>query len=270
VTSDAYWPDIARNWERVGPPLRPTALDLAAYREAFGDKPEPRAVILGVTPEIYGLPWPAGADVVAVDHTLGMIDAVWPGPPGRAICADWTRIPLEPASRDVALCDGGLHLLSNPHGQVALAESLLQLLAPHGTFVARLFVPGVLPETASAVLDDLFGGLVPNVNVLKLRLAMALQRDASSGVELAAVWSALFGSGTTSDELAARIGWDPVDLATLDSYRDCRTRYYFVTVAEVNDLFCGREGGFELVNVATPSYELGERCPVVTLRRLAA
>lgn len=270
MTTHAYWPDIATNWEKVGPPLRPTAADLAAYCEVLANQAEPRAAILGVTPEIYRLPWPAGADVVAIDHTLAMIDAVWPGPPGRAICADWTQMPLEPASRNVALCDGGLHLLSNPQGQAALVHSLLHVLAPEGIFVARLFVPSIRPESADAVIDDLLCGKVPNVNVLKLRMAMALQDEASSGVELAEVWSALLGSGMRSDELAVRIGWDPGDLAAFDSYRDCRTRYHFVTLAEVISFFCGDPGGFELVNVRTPPYELGERCPTVTLRRLAA
>jgi SAM-dependent methyltransferase len=270
VTTHAYWSDVARRWDKVGPPLRPTAPDLASYREALGHRAKPRAVILGVTPEIYRLPWPPGSDVVAIDHTLGMIEAVWPGPPERAICADWTRMPLPPASRDVALCDGGLHLLSHPHGQAALVDNLLRVLAPEGMFVCRLFVPGARPETAGAVIDDLLGGQVSNINVLKLRLAMALQDEASSGVELAAVWSALFGSGASAIELADKIGWDPVDLAALDSYRDCGTRYHFVTLAEVRELFCGHPGGFEQVAVSTPSYELGERCPTVTFRRLAA
>jgi SAM-dependent methyltransferase len=270
VTAHAYWPDIAKKWEKVGPPLRPTAPDLAAYLEALGHKAEPRAVMLGVTPEIYRLPWPPGADVVAIDHTLGMIEAVWPGPRGRAVCGDWTKMPLERASRDVALCDGGLHLLSSPRGQAALVDNLLRVLAPAGIFVLRVFAPDVRPETADTVIDDLLAGKVSNVNVLKLRLAMALQGDASSGVMLAAVWSSLFGSGIGYGELADRIGWDPIELATLDSYRECRTRYHFVTLSEVIELFCNRRGGFELVNVRTPSYELGERCPTVTLRRPAA
>ena len=269
MTSQSYWPDIAKRWDKVGPPLRPTAPDLDAYGEALGRTVKHRAVILGVTPELYRLSSP-GADVVAVDHTLGMIDAVWPGPPGRAIYGDWTKMPLAPASRNVALCDGGFHLLSSPHGQAALVDNLRHVLAPGGIFVVRLFVPSLRPETADAVVDDLLTGKVSNVNVLKLRLAMALQREASSGVELATVWASLFGSGMTSRELAEQTGWDPADVVALDSYRDCPTRYSFVSLAEVTELFCRRTGGFEVVAVRTPPYDLGERCPTVTLRKLTA
>src|SRR5207248_8807639 len=89
-----HWTEIARQWERVGPPLRPCAEDVAIYQSevdrwsrAHG---APRALILGVTPELYRLRWPAGTDLAAADHTRSMIDAVWPGPRSAVVCADWT------------------------------------------------------------------------------------------------------------------------------------------------------------------------------------
>lgn len=268
MTIPSHWPDIARRWEAVGAPLRPSAPDLAAYEAAGRARPGDRLLMLGVTPEIYHLPWPSGADILAVDHTMTMIDSVWPGPRSAAVCADWTAMSLAQGSRHLALCDGGLHLLTHPHGQAALVRNLARVLVPGGIFALRLFVPPSCPETAAEVISDTVAGKVASVNVLKLRLAMALQDNPSDGVQLAGVWAALFGGGMDPADLALSTGWDPADLSTLDSYRDCAALYHFVTLGQVEQLFCTDPGGFEMVSVTTQSYELGERCPTVVLRRL--
>lgn len=270
MTAGGYWREMARRWEKVGAPLRPSGPDLAAY-QAVVDADRGRSVVmLGVTPEIYHLKWPPGTDIVALDHTIGMIDSVWAGPRGRALCADWRRMSLAPASRALAVCDGGLHLLSVPDGQAALVQNLARVLSPGGIFALRCFVPPLEPEPATAVIDELHAGKVANVNLLKLRLAMALQQDPRHGVELGRVWGALFGGGVDPVKLAGRAGWHPGEMSALDSYRDCPTRYHFVTLTEVEELFCRDPGGFEMVSVITPSYDLGERCPVVMLRRSLA
>jgi len=260
-----HWAEIARRWALVGPPLRPSPEDVARYAEVVA----PRGLILGVTPEIFHLPWPDGADVLALDHTRAMIEAVWPGPPGAAVCADWTDMPLEPASRDVALCDGGIHLLAWPEGQAAMVENLARVVVGGGLVALRLFTPPVEPETPAAVLDDLLGGRVANLNVLKLRLGMALQPDPAEGVALASVYAALTEVALPDGlpALAESIGWDVEHLLAIESYRDSPNRYYFVSFEQVRDLFCVDPGGFDLVSVQVAGYDLGDRCPLLVLRR---
>ena len=71
--SASHWPSMARAWQRAGSPLRPSPEDVAGYTRAIQDWIDlhgaPRVLLLGVTPEIYRLPWPAGHDLLAVDHT---------------------------------------------------------------------------------------------------------------------------------------------------------------------------------------------------------
>jgi len=66
-----HWAEIARRWAEVGPPLRPSAEDLAFYRRAgrlTRERGAPRVLLLGVTPELYRLPWPDGTDLLARSH----------------------------------------------------------------------------------------------------------------------------------------------------------------------------------------------------------
>lgn len=251
-------------------PLRPGDEPFRAERP--GSSPSemrrpPRALILGVTPELYRLPWPAGADVLAADHTQEMIDAVWPGPREAAIHADWTALPLPDGSRDIVLCDGGIHLLTHPQAHEQLVRSVRRVLAPGGVCVLRLFVPPAQREAPGTVLQDLAAGRMSSLNVLKLRLAMSMQPSPGEGVQLSGVWDAVHRAEPDSERLAARLGWTLEHLLAINTYRDCPRRYHFVSVDEVRALFCASPGGFAMESVHVPTYELGERCPIVVFRR---
>jgi SAM-dependent methyltransferase len=265
------WPEIARQWQQIGPPLQPRAEDVGFVREAAlerGRRPKPpRVLLLGVTPELYRLPWPKGTDFLAVDRTQAMIDVVWPGPSDSVQCADWLAMALPDASRDVVLCDGGLHLLAHPEEQRRLVRSLAGVLSDQGLCILRLYVPPVRRESPDAVLDDLLAGRIPNLNILKLRLWMSLLDSAAEGVELGAVWSAIHEVAPDLEGLASKIGWPAEHVLAINTYRGSTARYHLVTVDQVSEMFCSSPGGFELVDLRVPSYELGEQCPTIVLRR---
>jgi hypothetical protein len=265
------WPEMARQWQQVGPPLRPAPQDVAfcedAVREWAANGGAPRVLLLGVTPELYRLPWPKGTDFLAVDRTQAMIDLVWPGPKEAAKCTDWLALALPDGSRDVVLCDGGLHLLAYPREQRQLARLLGGILSDQGLCILRLFVPPPQRESPDAVLEDLLAGRVPNLNVLKLRLWMSMLDGAEKGVELGAVWNAIHEAAPDPAELASRIGWPLEHMRVINAYRGSAVRYHFVTVDKALDMFCNSPGGFEVHSVRVPSYELGGQCPTVVLRR---
>jgi SAM-dependent methyltransferase len=267
-----HWSDIAKQWSQVGPPLRPSPEDIdlftAVVEKYSSDVAELRALILGVTPELYHLKWPRDAKVLAVDHTKAMIDVIWPATPQAVICGQWTDLPLETGSVDLALCDGGFQLLSHPDGQARLVRSLHRILAPAGCCVFRLFVPPEKKETADEVLADLSAAKISNLNILKLRLAMAMQIDAGQGVQLANVWNEIHRVEPDFPALAARLGWTLEHLLAINTYRDCAKRYHFLNVAGVCEMFCQNPGGFAVERFDVPSYELGERCPTIVFRRI--
>jgi hypothetical protein len=265
------WEKNALNWRLMGPPLRPDYEDVALYiqavREWNGNSTASRVLLLGVTPELYGMPWPEGTDFLAADRSEAMIEAVWPGPKGAALLTEWLDIKLPRGSRDIVLCDGGLHVLSYPEEQTRLVQILRNIVPNGGLCVFRLFLPPEHRESPDAVIDDLLAGKVPDLNVLKFRLWMALSNSASEGVEMATVYRVVHDVVGGIDPLAERTGWSIEHTRAINSSQDLKARLFFPTLDEVIDLFCGGENGFEMHRLLVPTYELGEQCPTIVLRR---
>jgi len=264
------WGEIARKWRLLGPPLRPSPEDIRFCEDAVGERVRrrgaPRVLLLGVTPELYRLRWPEGTDFLAVDGTRAMIEAVWPGPREAVRCEDWLEMVLPDASRDIVLCDGGLNLLAYPEEQRRLVGILRGVLCEEGLCILRIFVPPAGRESPDVILKDLLDGKVPNLNILKLRLWMALQQSPSEGVELDTLWRTIHAAAGDLEALALRIGWPVEHTLAVNAYRGSTARYYLGTLDEVTELFCGA-GGFEVLQVHVPSYERGEQCPTVVFRR---
>ncbi len=276
VKKARHWHNVAllwKQWVQLGSPLRPSAQDLSFFTDAINywvrKKVVCRALILGVTPELYNLPWPQRTEVLVADFSANMINHVWPGPRNSAICAEWTNLPLENNSCDIVLCDGGLNLLSYPDGQCKLIRTLQRIVVPGGLCIFRLFVPPRKSETVEEVLQDMLDAKIPKVNVLKLRLWMALQKDVAQGVQMKKVWDEVFRVAPDFDRLALKTGWPIEHLLTINSFKDNPARNYFLNTDEVQNLFCKMPGGFEFLAVHVPEYERGECCPTVVFRRAA-
>jgi len=267
----AHWAELARLWARLGPPLRPSQEDAASYIAAMACRADasvaPRALILGVTVEICRLPWPRGTHLLALDHTEAMIHGVWPGERSATICGDWLAMPLTAACRDVVCCDGGVAALPYPSGTSRLATSLQHVLVPGGVCALRLYVPPRKREPVSAVLEQLLAGRIASLNLLKLRLGMALQADPRCGVELRHIWNVLHDAAPDVAGLAVRAGWSLDHLSAIDAYRDNPVRYYFPTVEEVLAAFAASAPTLTLQQLRWPSYALGECCPTLILRK---
>ena len=267
-----HWRETARRWQQLGPPLRPAAQDLDFFSDLIQEWSRhhgpPRVLLLGVTPEIYHLSWPEGTSFLAVDKSQSMIDAVWPGPQEAVQCVDWLSLTLPDNSRDIVLCDGGLHLLAYPQEQRKLVRILHAILSDQGLFILRLYAPPPQQESPEVVLGDLMEGKIPNLNVLKLRLGMSLMESTAVGVRLGMIWQVLNEAAPDLEKLASRIGWSGEHIMPINTFRNSTDRFYFVTVNQVTELFSINPGGFEVQGLRVPSsYGLSEQCPTIVLRR---
>jgi hypothetical protein len=268
-----YWDKISRQWEHIVPPLKPTEDDLAAYAAAIAEWNDEygrplRALILGATPQLYHLPWPEGTDLLAVDKSQSILENVWPGVPGTALCADWTTMDLPAASRNIVLGDGVMTFFTKAECQRLVMERLRSIVVPGGIVILRLFVPPVRQESRSLVLSDLAAGRIGNLSQLKLRLWMALLDKPEDGVRLGDVWDAVHSVALDQAAFADAIGWPREHFAAINSYRNSSERYWFFSLEEARNLLAGSGSGFEWRAAHVPSYPLGECCPTIILRHV--
>ena len=263
-----YWHTIAAHWNNVGHPLRPNAQDIDGFTSLLnlpGNRPL-RILILGVTPELYGIHWPNGSEILAADRSEPMIKAIWPGPPDTAFTANWTALPFDAASFDAVLCDGGLHLQRYPTGQRQIAESIARILKPNGRFLIRLFALPDSPESPEQVFSDLHAGRIPSLHIFKLRLAMALQKNPESGVILNSVYARVIEEIDNLDALQELTGWPANEISSLSSYDASTTRYSFLNRAQSIQTLCA-QGKLALHGQVANPYPLGERCPILSFRK---
>jgi SAM-dependent methyltransferase len=274
--SHDHWNQHARQWQFVGPPLRPTAEDVELFEQLVDEgvpharepRHPPRAALLGVTPELAAMRWPEGTRLAAFDRCPGMLAEIWPraslGPSAAAVRADWRELPVADATFDVVIGDGCYTLVDCSAGYRAVGAAVARALAPGGAFVMRFFVR---PETPESV-DDVFAGLraatIGSFHAFKWRLAMALHGALDQGVRVAEVWKAWHEHEGDADALAARLGWRAAEVRTIDAYRNADARYTFPTLAEARAILSLH---FVEETCRFGSYELGERCPTLRLRR---
>ena len=93
---------------------------------------------------------------------------------------------------------------------------------------------------------------------------MALQVSDVSGVVLDSVWCAFRDGSPSSAALAASTGWAVPTIETIEAYRGATSRYFFPTLRQLRRLIAP---WFIELACEIPTYELGERCPTLTLER---
>ncbi len=270
--NEGHWTQMAPFWRFVGPPLRPAAEDIAAFHSAITDWQNnhdvpPRALMLGVTPELYSMKWPMHTELKALDGSRQMIDAVWPGPKASAIVGSWTEIPLANKSLDVVVCDGGFGMLRYPDKQRELLAEVRRLLVPGGIFAVRLFSPVGRTGTVIDIFEDLTAGRIASLDALKLRLWGALHGSPSAGVQPRTVVAAIRDFVGDFDHLARDHGWALAHVRALGLHLESQATYYLTEAKTVIQMACDELGSFRSLGINHPSYELGDCCPLVTLQR---
>ena len=267
---DDYWVKPAQSWALRASPLRPSPEDVGIYEHEFrrwhaAMLPVPlHALLLGVTPEIAAMSWPAGAQLLAADLSRPMIRGVWPGAAlgHMAVCADWLDLPLPDRTQDLVLGDGSFSALTGD-AYTAMVESLRRIVCRQGLVLMRFFTRPDRSEAPADAFADLSAGRIGSFHAFKWRLAMALHGSLDAGVRLADIWDAWHDAVPDPQEVARERGWPLPVVLTIDDFRGSATRYTFPTLSEAR---AAMADGFEEVSCRFPTYELGERCPILAFR----
>ena len=263
------WNKHSLRWQRIGPPLRPCGQDIDVLQRLVAEKcaaigcAAPRALLLGVTPEIVLMRWPPETRLLALDCHPGMIKNVWPDNRtvgAVAACGNWTRMPVADDACDVGVSDCCFTSLPHPEGYAALTRELRRVLGRNGVFAMRAFVRPEVPEPVGTVLDDLRAGRIGNFHVFKWRLAMALHGDLATGVRLADIWNAWHNAVPEPAALADKMNWPIETVRTIDAYRGSDGCFTFPRLEELRNALSAH---FSEAACLYPDYELGDRCPTM-------
>ena len=265
------WNDTASRFDDWGPPLRPCPEDIRIMLEMISDwhrlngTAKPRVFLCGVTPEIVLMSWPFPIDLIGMDQAESMVQKVWPGDqPGirRGVVGNWLASGLAAGSQDIVVGDGGFAFCTFPDAEKALMAELRRVLAPSGLFLYRHFAQLEAPEKLDEVISAAKLGAIGSFHAFKWRLAMALQMGGASGVRQQEIWQAWMHAGI-DPSLLPQPGWSERAVSTIDLYEGKEARLYFPTVREFTALMAE---AYTDIEVRYPTYELGERCPIIAAR----
>lgn len=266
----AVWKKHADQWQWVGAPLRPTPEDgqlmLQLAQSALSGKSIAHVVVLGVTPEVVHLPWPAQAQLQAFDHSAEMIAKVWR--PHAQVASSvqqvrWEAMPLPGRSVDLLVGDGSLAALPHLQTYRDVLTEVGRVIRPDGVLVVRCFIRPDQPETLETVAHAALSGQIRSFHALKWRVAMAQGLGEDFSVPVVGIRSAFNDIFPDRDHLARLTGWARETIDTIDVYAGTDTRYTFPTLAALRQACAPR---FEVADVRHGHYELAERCPTICFR----
>lgn len=261
---------MAQHWGDWGSPLRPSRADIDFVRGAVAEwqaetkVDSAKALLLGVTPEYASIEHGFPVELLGMDRSPRMIQAVWPGDvPGRrrAAVGDWFQSGLPDHSQDIIIADGSF-VFFDPKGMRQLTSTVAQLLKPNGIFICRLFAAPAVRESVERVVAAARAGEIENFHIFKWRVAMALQTDVEHGVEQHDIWEAVNAAEFNRAALP-QPGFSEGAMSTIRFYERKTATLHFPTLAQFGNLV---GNAFASVRSEYLSYPLAERCPFVVAR----
>ena len=267
----AYWDQRSLNWQ-VASPISPQDGDIRFYEAraegcAHGGQAL-RALMLGVTPPIAGMRWPAGTQLVAVDWSQGMMRNVfprWNAPPRCGLVrADWRQMPVRAGSIDFVVGDGCYSTFADAAGHARLNEEAARTLRPGGELCVRSHRRLDSSPGLEAIFQPLLEGRLRNLDMFRWLLAMAMHGESSGGVRLGDVWEAWHAHIPDVPSAQAALGWTDQAVANMERWKGAATRYFFPSLAQLHELAAPH---FDVESCELPNYAFGEHFPRLVLRR---
>jgi hypothetical protein len=262
----SHWDKHAMQWHNIGVPLRPSNIDIQIMQswlqEIWNEQSLPfNVLILGSTPELAAMSWPKNTCLFSIDSNISMIKSVllktkMSVPPVVSV-GDWLKLPFPDTFFHLVIGDGCYTTLDESNYE-PLSYEILRVLHPTGYFFMRFFIKPQSNESIKTVHTDFLAGKITNFHVLKWRIAMALHPSLNKGVSLNAIWQMW---AQNFKEYNSNY-WPHETTSTIDNYKDNTALYTFPTFDELTTKL---DVAFTRLNLHTPNYLLGERCPILKL-----
>jgi len=223
-------------------------------------------IILGVTPEVVQLPWPSNACLHAYDHSADMIASVWRPHfrnPSFVHQVRWQSMPLSEESVDLVIGDGCFSVLPCADEYRAVFDEAARVLKPFGRVVLRCFIRPELSESLEDIVTAVYNGQIGSFHALKWRVAMAIKPEHEFNIAVSDIYAAFNNYFPDRKQLAEFTGWPSEAIDTIEAYKVNDVRYTFPTMSELKLLLLPF---FNIVDIRHGSYELADRCPILSLQ----
>jgi SAM-dependent methyltransferase len=259
--SESHWSEYYRRWSRLTPPLRPNEEVRDCIRGIIADHDQ-RVLLLGVTPELVDI----GDELIGVDHSATMIAHIWPGDTERrrVVKGEWLALDFPPGHFSAAVGDGCLSVLTFPAGYQTLCGQLARVVRPGGKLVFRMFRTPEIGEPVAAVCHRAMKGQIRSFHAFKWHLAMAIVAEAGDpNIRVERIREVFNEAFPDRASLARAAGWREEDIATIDVYKGSWDVYSFPTWEQFRRAIPDALTNLQFISAG--SYELAERCPLVTM-----
>ncbi|HVN77288.1 MAG TPA: methyltransferase domain-containing protein [Thermoanaerobaculaceae bacterium] len=267
---EATWEHLASVWDTRRPPARPSPQDTALLErmvaEALAGRTAPRALMLGVTPEIATMHWPAGTRLLAIDASAAMIRKVWPAaaaPGAVVIRAEWAAMPIRDGAFDIVVGDASLGFQPYPDVFLGVVGETRRVLRDGGFLATRVYTRPETSEPIDAIFADLHAGRIGSMEFLWWRLYTAFHGDRTHPAKSSQLWDAWAAHVPDPAGLIETLGWPPGALRSMDALRGSPRTMTFPTLREYRDDLAGK---FEEIACEAPEFENGDRNPTMVFR----
>jgi SAM-dependent methyltransferase/uncharacterized protein YbaR (Trm112 family) len=265
-----FWERISRHWNDRQSPSRPAPEDTELLQRLVGEAlagcPAPRALMLGVTPEVATMKWPPGTRVLAIDASPGMIRNVWPArevPDAAVVRGDWAAMPIRDAAFDIVVGDASIGIQEYPDSFFAVVRDVRRVLKDGGALATRVFTRPEKREPLEAIFADLREGRIPNLDFFRWRVIAALHGNRAAGTRQSAMWDAWVANVPDPAGLIEALGWPKAMLQVMENARGSRIPMIFPTLREFRDDLAV---AFEETACEFPGYTDGGRFPTLVFR----
>jgi hypothetical protein len=225
------------------------------------DDSAPRVLILGVTPALVDLPWPARAEVHAVDYDQAMIDLLWrPGSGRQCHRARWQEMPFPDGFFDLVVGDCSFNALPSPADYDDVMAEIGRVRSPGAPLITRAFVQSEPRLTLAGLVGQsatMLAGLTPAHKRLLVLIASA---RADGTLHFPDIFGRIRDEWGDVDDYLAALGHSPAEVERSKSVYASDQRLNYPTERELADRFAP---WFGRVEFAYPDYAAGRNCPTM-------
>lgn len=265
----SHWDKHAKQWHTIGTPLRPSHSDVGIIHSwsqvmSISQTQPFNVLLLGATPELAAISWPNTTRLFAIDSNFAMIKSVLLktklSVSPLIIQGNWLHLPLPESFFHLVVGDGCYSMVAEKNYD-QLSDEMFRVLHPTGFFFMRFFIKPDPHESMEIIHQDFVSGKIDNFHSLKWRIAMALQDSLKKGVCLDTIWQ----TWNKRFKEHSTLYWPQQVISSIDNYKNNPALYTFPTYGEMSAKLNSR---FTTLDLHTPSYQLGERCPILKLKPL--